>query len=110
MHSDEIKMEQHGLSWRGVLKCEVTFWLKKKITKHFEYVSSQRKTMEENKQNERRIEINLKARKSIQRQKGSEVWARDLSPAQNQLCFQSSQEDLVSLVNTSTVKAILRPC
>lgn len=64
----------------------------------------------EKKWNERRIEINLKARESIQRQKESEVWARELSPAQNQLCFQSSQEDLVSLVNTSTVKAILRPC
>lgn len=58
----------------------------------------------------KRTEINLKVRESIQRRKESKVWAGDLSPTQNQLCFQSSQEDLVSLVNTSAVKAILRPC
>lgn len=62
-----------------------------------------------------RQEINLELEKISDTAHGggkqiTELWAGSLSLHQNQLCFQSSQEDLVSLVGTGVMKTILRAC
>lgn len=62
-----------------------------------------------------RQEINLELWKISDTARGggeriTELWAGGLSLHQNQLCFQSSQEDLVSLVGTGAKKTISRAC
>lgn len=62
-----------------------------------------------------RQEINLELWKISDTARGggeriTGLWADGLSLHQNQLCFQSSQEDLVSLVGTGAMKTISRAC